>query len=67
MRWSWRILSNNKVELMLVVLALIAAGILAIVKPFNPLTVGYFADVATVLLIGIAVLLVIVGARRSVV
>jgi len=63
----WNTMSKNKGEITVVVILILLAGIIAIVKPINADTFGYFADALNILLIGFLMLLVLVGARRRVV
>jgi len=67
MKLAWKAFKRNWLEVSSVIFVLVVAAILAIFKPVSADTLGYFTDVATVSLIVLAVILVVIGARRRVV
>lgn len=50
-------------EAIIIFSVLIFAGIMTIFQPFDPVTVGYFSDITTPLILIVAAFLVIAGIR----
>ena len=61
---TWKRLKTKWIEVSLLIGALLFAGVITILRPFDGDTIGYFADISTPLMIVVAILIIIIGVRR---
>lgn len=56
---------RNWIELSTLISVFVFAAVLTILKPIEPYTLGYFADIMTPLIIFVGIVLLLIGVKRT--